>query len=315
MLVSDTLTDNNGGALTLSNGPSFVSASQGSSAGTLKPNEIATYSAAYVIQQAAAQTGGIKNSVTVTGSSPGNTNDVTDVSDDADDTDGNTIDDPTVVGISLLPVLEVTKTSTLTDNNSNGVTDLGDALVYNITVQNKGNVIIKGITIQDTPTDGNGDPLSLISTPTYISSSAGSSQGTLTVNETATYSATIIINQQAVDSGSISNVVSATGSSPGNTNDVTDVSDDGNDSDGNTTDDRTITNFTSTTELEVTKTATVTDNNSDGVNNVGDTVTFNITVQNKSNVTLTNITVSDVLRDGNGNTVTCLLYTSDAADE
>ena len=196
------MTDNNGGALTLSNGPSFVSASQGSSADTLKPNEIATYSAAYVIQQAAAQTGGIKNSVTVTGSSPGNTNDVTDVSDDADDTDGNTIDDPTVVGISLLPVLEVTKTSTLTDNNSNGVTDLGDALVYNITVQNKGNVIIKGITIQDTPTDGNGNPLSLISTPTYISSSAGSSQGTLTVNETATYSATIIINQQAIDSGS-----------------------------------------------------------------------------------------------------------------
>ena len=137
VVVSDTLTDNNGGALTLSNGPSFVSASQGSSADTLKPNEIATYSAAYVIQQAAAQTGGIKNSVTVTGSSPGNTNDVTDVSDDADDTDGNTIDDPTVVGISLLPVLEVTKTSTLTDNNSNGVTDLGDALVYNITDHNK----------------------------------------------------------------------------------------------------------------------------------------------------------------------------------
>ena len=125
------------------------------------------------------------------------------MSDDADDTDGNTIDDPTVVGISLLPVLEVTKTSTLTDNNSNGVTDLGDALVYNITVQNKGNVIIKGITIQDTPTDGNGNSLSLISTPTYISSSAGSSQGTLTVNETATYSATIIINQQAVDSLSL----------------------------------------------------------------------------------------------------------------
>ena len=78
-----------------------------------------------------------------------------------------------------LPVL-VTKTSTLTDNNPNGVTDLGDALVYNITVQNKGNVIIRGIAIQDTPTDGNGNPLSLISTPTYISSSAGPlSQGHL----------------------------------------------------------------------------------------------------------------------------------------
>ena len=304
MLVSDTLTDNNGGALTLSNGPSFVSASQGSSAGTLKPNEIATYSAAYVIQQAAAQTGGIKNSVTVTGSSPGNTNDVTDVSDDADDTDGNTIDDPTVVGISLLPVLEVTKTSTLTDNNSNGVTDLGDALVYNITVQNKGNVIIKGITIQDTPTDGNGNPLSLISTPTYISSSAGSSQGTLTVNETATYSATIIINQQAIDSGSISNVVSATGSSPGNTNDVTDISDDGDDSDGNTSNDPTTVSMASSSSIEATKVASVTDNNSNGVTDLGDTITYTITAQNKGTVTLSGVTIADTIVDGNSSALT-----------
>ena len=166
----------------LSNGPNFVSASQGSSAGTLQPNEIATYSAAYVIQQSAAETGGIKNSVTVTGSSPGNSNDVSDVSDDADDTDGNTVDDQTIVAVSLLPVLEVTKTSTITDNGD-GITGLGDIIVYSITAQNKGNVLLTGVTISDTPTDGNGNSLTLSSGPTFVSSSASSAQGTLTVNE------------------------------------------------------------------------------------------------------------------------------------
>ncbi|MDG2396558.1 MAG: hypothetical protein P8M03_02770, partial [Flavobacteriaceae bacterium] len=304
LTVSDTLTNNNGGVLALSNGPSFVSATQSSTVGTIKPAEIVTYSAAYVIQQSAAETGGIKNSVTVTGSSPGNSNDVTDVSDDADDTDGNTVDDQTIVGISLLPVLEVTKTSTITDNNSNNLIDLGDAIVYNITVQNKGNVIITGVSISDIIKDGNGSPLSLIATPTFISSSASSAQGTLTVNETATYSATIIINQQAVDSGSISNTVSSTGSSPGNSNDVSDLSDDGDDTDGNTSNDPTVVSITNSPSIEVTKTSSVTDNNGNGEADLGDVITYSITVQNKGNVTLNGVSITDTLVDGNSSALT-----------
>ena len=61
----------------------------------------------------------------------------------------------------------------------------------------------------------------------------------------------VIINQQAVDSGSISNVVSATGSSPGNTNDVTDISDDGDDSDGNTSNDPTTVSMASSHQLKL----------------------------------------------------------------
>jgi uncharacterized repeat protein (TIGR01451 family) len=296
--VSDTLTDNNGNPLTLSNGPNFVSASQGSSAGTLQPNEIATYSAAYVIQQSAAETGGIKNSVTVTGSSPGNSNDVSDVSDDADDTDGNTVDDQTIVAVSLLPVLEVTKTSTITDNGD-GITGLGDIIVYSITAQNKGNVLLTGVTISDTPTDGNGNPLTLSSGPTFVSSSASSAQGTLTVNETATYSATIVINQAAIDSGDISNTVTATASSPGNSNDVSETSDDGDDTDGNTSNDPTVVTITSSPSIEVTKTSSITDNG-DGVTGLGDTITYTITAQNKGNVTLSGVTLTDTLTDGNG---------------
>ena len=42
-------------------------------------------------------------------------NNVTDVSDDSDG-DGNTQDDPTVVSIDAVPLLEVTKTASVTDD-------------------------------------------------------------------------------------------------------------------------------------------------------------------------------------------------------
>ena len=80
--------------------------------------------------------------------------------------------------------------------------------------------------------------------PTFNSASASSAQGTLTIGETASYTATYTIVQAAVDSGSVSNTVLVTASSPGNSNDVTDVSDNGIDGDGNTTDDDTVTTIT-----------------------------------------------------------------------
>ena len=55
-------------------------------------------------------------------------------------------------------------------------------------------------------------------------------------------------------SGSISNVVTATASSEFGTNDVIDVSDDGNDLDGNTTDDPTEVIITSQAKINVEKT-------------------------------------------------------------
>ena len=48
--------DGSGGSLTLTNGPSFSSTTLGSSPGTLKPDEIATYSGYYIISSAAALT-------------------------------------------------------------------------------------------------------------------------------------------------------------------------------------------------------------------------------------------------------------------
>ena len=140
----------------------------------MKPDEIATYNGFYIISADAALTSSINNSVLARASSPGQSNNVTDTSDDGDDSDGNTEDDVTVVEITPLPEIETTKTATTIDNNSNGIVDLGDTIVYTITVENKGNTSLSGLTLVDTLTDNNGSALSLSSGPIFTSASSGS---------------------------------------------------------------------------------------------------------------------------------------------
>jgi gliding motility-associated-like protein/uncharacterized repeat protein (TIGR01451 family) len=289
--------------LTLTSGPTFSSSSSSSAQGTLLPGEIATYTASYTIIQSDVNSGQIRNTATATGSSPGNTNDVSDVSDDADDTDGNTTNDPTTIQLLVTKLLEVTKTASVTDINNNNITDAGDAILYTIKVQNKGNVTLTSVTISDILTNGNSTTLTLTSGPTFSLSTSSSVQGTLLAGETATYTASYTIIQSDVNSGQIRNTATATGSSPGNTNDVSDVSDDGDDTDGNTTNDMTIVNVSSDKiGLEVTKSAEVTDNG-DGEIEFGDIITYTITVKNTGETILTGVKIIDILKDGNGNTL------------
>ena len=87
---------------------------------------------------------------------------------------------------------------------------------------------------------------------------------------------------------------------PGGSNDVTDIADDGDDSDGNTTNDPTIVFTTTDSSIEVTKTNTLVDTNGDGATNAGDVIVYNITVQNTGNTLLTGVGIVDTLTDGNG---------------
>ena len=302
-LLVDTFTDALSNTLALSSGPTFNFGDLGSSEGIIKPNETAHYGATFVITQGVVDAGGLINSVTVTASSTGNPGGLSDVSDDGDDTDDNTTDDTTVLVINPNPILETTKTAVITDNNSNSINDLGDTITYTITVENKGNVSLSGLGLVDTLTDGDGGSLSLLSGPTFVSSSASSSQGLLAVSEIATYTATYSVTQQAVDSGSVVNTVLATASSPQNTNDVTDRSDNGDDSDGETQDDNTVVVLSRSAELEATKTATVADNNSNSIDDLGDTIVYTITVENKGNVTLSGVSLTDTLLDGDGSSL------------
>ena len=257
----------------------------------------------YLIDQIAIDAGGVINSVTVTASSTGGV--VSDTSDNGIDNDGNTTDDVTVLAIPANPLIEATKTVSITDNNGNGTTDLGDLLTYTITFENKGNVTLSGLTISDTLTDGNNQLLTLTTTPTFVSATTSSTSTTLQVSGVSTYTATYQVNQQAVDSGQINNTVLVTASSPGQTNNVTDRSDDGDDSDGDTDDDATIITITASPSLEVTKTASVTDINANGITDKDDNITYSITIKNNGNVTLNGLTLVDTLIDGN-NTILSL---------
>ena len=185
-------------------------------------------------------TSSVNNSVLATASSPGQSNNVTDTSDDGDDSDGNTEDDVTVVGISPNPGIEATKTAVVIDSNSNSSNDQGDIIVYTITTENTGNVTLTGISLTDTLTDNAGNVLSLSSGPVFTSASSASSEGILKVGETATYTASYTIEADAAATGSIKNRVLVTSSSPGNTDDVIDISDNGDDNDGNTLNDHTV---------------------------------------------------------------------------
>ena len=176
------MSDVNGGALSLSSGPSFSGSDQGSSQGTLKVSETATYMAMYIVQQSAIDAGGVSNQAVASASTPQSVT----VTDTSDDPTTGAANDPTVTTITGSPSIEVTKTATVNDINGDGKIGATDYIYYTIKIENKGNVTLSGLTISDTLTDGNGGSLTLNNGPSYDSTTLGSSPGTLKVGEIQT---------------------------------------------------------------------------------------------------------------------------------
>ena len=161
-----------------------------------------------------------------------------------------------------LPGIEATKTQELVDNGD-GRDDVGDTVIYTITVENTGNTVLTGVTVEDTLTDLQGGSQDLTVGPEFVSASDGSANGTLQIGETATYTASFEITLEVVNARGLENTVTATGTPvipdgvPGDPDPVSDVSDDGNDADGNMIDDPTVLNLqpsTTTAGLTIAKT-------------------------------------------------------------
>ena len=220
------------------------------------------------------------------------------MSDDGDDGDGNTEDDPTVVEITSDPVLIATKTIVTPGAVA------GDEVVFAITARNAGNVDIFGIT---TPVDlllrADGTDISAgIVGPVPVSGQ----DGTLSPAEVWTWEARYVLVQDDIDAGGISNSVTINGESPIGVP-ISDVSDDGDDSDGNVQDDPTELSVSPTPSLDVIKTlvdpATPT--------NAGEVLTFEIAATNTGNVTLSDLAAVDTLTNLAGDPLTPVFVSVD----
>ena len=126
----------------------------------------------------------------------------------------------------------------------------------------------------------------------------GGSNNPLQPNQSYTYTASYTIVAGDTATGQIENQVTVYAkSNPAGGFDVNDVSDDGIDTDGNLVNDKTITLLNVQTGVEVVKTAVLTDEGN-GLPSAGDIITYTIVILNTGNVTLENLSLTDVHKRG-----------------
>ena len=140
-------------------------------------------------------------------------------------------------GVNQTTGLDVTQTVTKQDTNSDGNTGgINDILTYNITVRNSGNTTITALDFFATLT--NSQSSSTINNPArFVASQNNSSDGSISPGAGATFVFTHVIKPEDLNSISNSLRVIAYPACGGS---VEDISDDGDDSDGNTTNDATV---------------------------------------------------------------------------
>ncbi|MCK0139919.1 hypothetical protein [Aliiroseovarius sp. F47248L] len=247
---------------------------------TLSPTEDAVWRVTHTLTQADVDAGGLRNSAVVSGLSPDNSP-VSDLSADDDPLDGNNTDDPTEMLIAPAPGMEVIK------REVSAGTAAGESVVYEVTVENTGNVTLTGIALADqlTAIDGT-DPRALTPVFTGADGTPPSPAGTLLPGETATYDVSHVLTQDDVNKGGVINVITASAATPlgGSTSDVSD-------DDGVGTDDPTVTPIAAAPALDVTKTAGAPSR----LFHTVEQSTFTITVTNTGNITQTGIQVEDDL--------------------
>ena len=252
----------------------------------LAVGESVTWTATYALTQADVNAGFVENQAKATGSSPSGTGDVTDVSDD-DGTNASDKTRKTFTGSSALTLIKTA--SDPADNDSNGV-DVGDVITYTYVATNSGNVTLTNVSIAETQADFTGT--GTLPSPAYAS--GGSDQDSdsatddLAVGESVTWTATYALTQADVNAGFVENQAKATGSNPGNTGDVTDLSDD----DGTNDSDKTKKSYSPVSNQTLAKVVT-SKTGTAGAYAVGDVVTYTITQTNTGNVTLNNVVITD----------------------
>lgn len=294
LVLEDTLRRLDGTVIALSNPPVLTGGDAGQ-IDVLEVDELWTYTASHILTQEDIDAGGLSNQVVARGVTPGGTP-VEDTSDD--NVTGNGPDSPTVTTIAPSPGIEGEKTLL------SSAPTVGARLEYEIIIRNTGNVSLQGVAVaEDRLTRLDGTVLALDAAPTFAGSSLGSPAGILLPSEQARYRAFYTLQQLDIDAGGVNNSATVSGTPPDGAP-ITDVTDNGIDTDGNTTDDPTVFTILRTPELDLTKRLSplspVT------FNTEGQELTYDFVVTNTGNVTLIDpIVISDPRLTGAGGSVTC----------
>ncbi|MCS3444218.1 DUF11 domain-containing protein, partial [Microbacterium phyllosphaerae] len=218
-------------------------------AGVLAPGELVTATATSTVRQTDVDAGAVSNAATATG---------TPSRGQATSSVGSA-----TVPLTSAPALAIQKTGAYTAGSGS----VGDTITYSYTVRNAGNVTLTGVAVSD-PHSG----LSAISYGTWASGTVG----TLAPNQTITATATYQVRQSDVNTGSITDVATASGRPPTGAA-VSATS-------------QTVVLSTSAAApaIVTTKSASV-----GGSGQLGDLITYTLRATNSGNVTLTGVALSD----------------------
>ena len=235
----------------------------------------------YVVTQSDIDTGSITNQATASGTGVNGV--VTDLS-------GATVSDdiPTVTIIpeACLDAIAITKTGVFNDVDTNGCSTASvDTVTYTFTVTNQGNTPLTGVTVTD--------PL-LGGLLTAVPSGDTNNNTILDITETWVYVQDYVVTQSDIDTGSITNQATASGTGVNGV--VTDLS-------GATVSDDiptvTIIPEACLDAIAITKTGVFNDVDTNGCSTASvDTVTYTFTVTNQGNTPLSSVTVTDPLLGG-----------------
>lgn len=226
----------------------------------LGPGQQTIFTATYAVTQADVDAGHFANTATASGTDPANQ--VISAVDSED------------VLLPPVPAIALIKSGVL-DPGPDGIASAGDTINYSFTVSNTGNVTLSNLVVTDPLVTVAGGPL------------AGLAPG---LSDATTFTATYVITQADVDTGSVQNQATATGSPPLAAPPVSDLSDE-SDELGN---DPTVTPLAPAPGLTLLKQiSSVTDVNGNTLTDAGDTINYTFSVANSGNVTLTDVAVSD----------------------
>ncbi|WP_299686023.1 Ig-like domain-containing protein, partial [uncultured Dokdonia sp.] len=195
--------------------------------------------------------------------------------------DGSTTTETATVTVIVTPdnpSLELLKDGVYEDTNGDSIVNEGDLILYTFTVTNNGDVPLFGITITDPLVTVNGGPIDL---------GIGES-------DSMTFTASYAITQDDIDDGAVYNLATATGADQAG-EPATDTSEDPTPMGpiDPQCPDCTITILPQDPVIAIVKTGVLNDENGDGCSDPLETITYTFTVTNQSNVTLTDITVTD----------------------